>query len=363
MKRKLIFSWMPAPLFAIIGYTISVVVVVLCLKYMTLIAAPIFIALIIAYLFNPVVDYFEKKFRIPRGISASLSMALILFVFFFLLMILFPYIVDEIKKAADRFPETVNQFSLKAKAVSVYITKNFSEFVGNFDLVTKFEQMVRGGLTSISNLLSDVFSNIYGILLTTLYFVFIPLVSFYFIKDSRQIQRSFFGLIPPRYTDHVIQKLEKMNNILSSFIRGQAIVVIILIVFYSIGLSLIGLPFSILIAVISGIGDFIPYFGTVIGFILSMLIGIAHFPTVEHLLLVALVFFVVKGSENWYFYPKIVGKEVGLHFLWVLLAIVLFGNLFGFWGLVVAIPSAAGFKMHMNDLIKYYKNSQYYKKE
>jgi predicted PurR-regulated permease PerM len=183
------------------------------------------------------------------------------------------------------------------------------------------------------------------------------------MKDSRKIQRSFFSLIPVRSKDSVIQKMEKMNCILSSFIRGQAIIVMILIVLYCAGLSVIELPFAILIGVIAGVGDFIPYFGTVVGFVISLIIGVAHFQSVEKLFLIIIVFALVKGSENWFFYPKIVGKEVGLHFLWVLLAIVGFGNLFGFWGLVVAIPSAAGLKMHIDDVVKYYKNSNFFKKE
>jgi predicted PurR-regulated permease PerM len=153
-----------------------------------------------------------------------------------------------------------------------------------------------------------------------------------------------------------------MDVILSSFIRGQAIVVLILAVLYSVGLSLIGLPFSVLIGVMAGIGDIIPYLGTVIGFIVSIIVGFTSFQSYERILLIVLVFVIVKGTENWFFYPKIVGREVGLHFVWVLIAIVVFGHLFGFWGLLVAIPSSAGFKVYINDLIKYYKKSRFFKK-
>jgi predicted PurR-regulated permease PerM len=362
MKKNILILHMPAPLIALIGYMLSVTVIILCLKYITLIAAPIFFSFIIAYLFTPVVDFWEKR-HIHRGITAALIMIGLIIFFIVLMMILFPYVVEELKKASDRFPQTLSQFYAKVKIISDYITKNFSEYVGNFDLVGKIEKMISNSLNNISNILVSAFSSIYSILITILYVVFIPLVSYYFLKDERQIQRSFFSIIPLRSKDQVIQKLDKMNNILSAFIRGQAIVVLILILFYCVGLSLIGLPFGILIGVIAGVGDFIPYFGTVLGFILSLIVGVAHFESFEKLLLIVLVFVMVKGSENWFFYPKIVGKKVGLHFLWVLAAIVFFGNIFGFWGLVVAIPSAAGLKMHLDDLIKYYKNSHFFKKE
>lgn len=154
-----------------------------------------------------------------------------------------------------------------------------------------------------------------------------------------------------------------MNRILSSFIRGQAIVVMILAILYSIGLSLIGLPFPVLIGIFSGLGDIIPYMGTIVGFIISLVIGIAYFQSIEKLLLVVLVFAIVKGSENWFFYPKIVGREVGLHFVWVLVSIILFGRIFGFWGLLIAIPASAGFKVFLTDLVEYYKQSAFFKKK
>ena len=100
-----------------------------------------------------------------------------------------------------------------------------------------------------------------------------------------------------------------------------------------------------------------------VGFILSLIVGFTHYDSVEKIFLILLVFAVVKGSENWFFYPKIVGKEVGLHFVWVLMSIIIFGKLFGFWGLLVAIPTAAGFKMYVKDLINYYKNSSFFKKD
>jgi predicted PurR-regulated permease PerM len=100
-----------------------------------------------------------------------------------------------------------------------------------------------------------------------------------------------------------------------------------------------------------------------VGFIISLIIGIAFFQSIEKLLLIVVIFIIVKGSENWFFYPKIVGKEVGLHFVWVLVSIIIFGKLFGFWGLLVAIPSAAGFKVFLSDLMTFYKKSDFFSKK
>ncbi|UCH94385.1 MAG: AI-2E family transporter [Candidatus Aminicenantes bacterium] len=362
MKKKRKFS-LPPPLTALIVYTGIVLILILSLKHITLLAAPVFFSFVIAYLFNPLVGALERKTHISRGVIAGLLMITLVFLFIFLLINMLPYGADQVKQAAEKFPQILEKFSQKIKSISDYITQNFPDYLGKINLMGKIEEMLSNLLTDLSIILVAAFSSLYSVLITLLYLVFIPLISYYFIKDFRKIKKALFGLIPPRIKDQAILRIERMNVILSSFIRGQAIVILILAVLYSVGLSLIGLPFSVLIGVIAGIGDIIPYFGTVIGLIISLIVGFTHFQSYERILLILLVFAVVKGSENWFFYPKIVGREVGLHFVWVLIAIVVFGHLFGFWGLLVAIPSSAGFKMYINDLIKYYKNSQFFKKE
>ena len=116
-----------------------------------------------------------------------------------------------------------------------------------------------------------------------------------------------------------------------------------------------------IIGIFAGLGDIIPYFGTIVGLIVSVLVSLVHFQSPDKIVLICVLFALVKGSENWFFYPKIVGREIGLHFLWVLISLIFFGQLFGFWGLVIAIPSAAVFKVFLSDLVLYYKHSDYFK--
>ena len=361
MKKN--YLSLPMPLLILIGYILTVLVIILSLKHLTILAAPVFFSFVIAYLFNPLCNYIEKKTRMSRGAAAGLLMVIFVLLVVFLLVNLLPYVVEQLKHAAVKFPETLERFSEKMKVLNAYITKNFSRYVGDVDLMKNIEKLLSNSLNDLSTILMAAFSSIYSVLLTLLYLVFIPLISYYFIKDSKKIQRSFFSLVPTRFKERVIKRTEQMDSILSSFIRGQAIVVVVLAILYSIGLSIIGLPFAILIGFMAGFGDIIPYFGTVVGFVVSMVVGFTHYESVEQLLLIVIVFAIVKGTENWYFYPKIVGKEVGLHFVWVLISIVIFGSFFGFWGLLVAIPAAAGLKIHIKELTQYYKHSAFFNKE
>jgi predicted PurR-regulated permease PerM len=283
--------------------------------------------------------------------------------FAFLVGNILPDFIDRIKNAAEKLPQLLKQFSERIEVISNYLTKNFSQYIGNVDIMGSIELAISSSLNNLSDLLIKGFSSLYGFLVTIIFLILIPLFSYYFIKDYYKIKNTLYELIPLRFKDRFIKKLENLNDILASFIRGQAIVVLILATLYSIGLSIIGLPFPILIGIFSGIGDIIPYFGTIVGFIISIIVGIAFFQSIEKLLLIVLIFIIVKGSENWFFYPKIVGKEVGLHFVWVLVSIIIFGKLFGFWGLLVAIPSAAGFKVFISDLMVYYKKSGFFSRK
>jgi len=359
MKRK----WnIPPSLIALIAYVLIILVTILSLKHFPLLSAPVFFSFIVAYLFNPVADYLEKKIRFSRGIISGVLILILVLFSAFLVINLIPYMVDQAQSAAQKLPDILKKFSDSVRGFGEYLTKHFSDYIGDFDLMEKVSEWLNNSLSGLSAFFLTAFSSLYGLLVTLVYMILIPLFSFYFIKDQKKIEKTFYSLLPVKYRWRMRRKLLKIDRILSAFIRGQAIVILILALLYSIGLSVLGLPFAILIGVFAGIGDIIPYFGTIVGYAISMIIGFVHFNSIKELLLITLIFGIVKGSENWFFYPKIVGHEVGLHFVWVLLSIILFGQLFGFWGLLFAIPSSAVFKVFINDLICYYKSSDFYKK-
>lgn len=359
MKRKII---VPPSLYALIVYVLIILGTILSLKHFPLLSAPVFFSIIIAYLFNPLADYCEKVTKLSRGVISGALILILVFVLTLLIVNLFPYVVDQAQSAAQKFPGIIKKFSDSIKGFGEYLTKNFSDYIGDFDLMEKISEWINTSMSGLSKFLLTAFSSLYGVLLLLVYLVLVPLFSYYFIKDKEKIEKTFYNLLPVKYRWRTKRKLLKIDKILSSFIRGQAIVILILAILYSIGLTLIGLPFAILIGIFAGLGDIVPYFGTIVGYSISMIIGFVHFNSIEELLLITLVFVIVKGSENWFFYPKIVGREVGLHFVWVLVSIILFGQFFGFWGLLFAIPSSAVFKVFINDLMYYYKGSDFYNK-
>lgn len=359
MKNK-IFP-LPLPVHITLFYSLGVLLTILSLKFFPLLTIPFFISGILAYLFNPIVNLAIRKTGISRTLASSVIILILLILFFTINILLLPYIVEQIINVGQKLPNLLYKFSNTVKGFSDYLTRTFPDFAGNINLMKDIEELISRIPTVLTTLITDIFSSIYGSLIVILYTVFIPVFTFYFLKDYYKFYDTFLDLIPYRYRKGLQTRINALNAILSSFIRGQAIVIMILSVLYSTGLTLIGLPFGIIIGIIAGLGDMIPYTGTIIGMALSLIIAAAHFQSFQPALLIIVLFLVVKLFENWYLYPKIVGREVGMHFLLVLISIILFGTLFGFWGLLVAIPSVAGFKMFLKDCIDYYKKTGYYR--
>ncbi len=357
-KKRVIF---PMPLVILALYSLFILVVVYILKNFPLIAAPIFFAVVVAYLFTPMVNWIERKTHTRRWLITAVLLILLIMAVTLILVHLIPYFIDQTRQAADKLPQFLEDLKTRAWRFSDYLSKKFPDYIGKFDLMKEIENSISNFFDHFSKFLVDAFSSIYSLVITLLYMILLPLFSYFFIKDSGKIRDSLISLFPSNQQWRVIEKGRQINQVLGLFVRGQAIIVLILIVLYSTGLLILDVPFALIIGIFAGLGDIIPYFGTIVGLIVSVLVSIIHFESPHKIILILALFAVVKGSENWFFYPKIVGREIGLHFLWVLSSLIFFGQLFGFWGLVVAIPSAATFKVFLGDLVQYYKHSDYFR--
>lgn len=350
----------PNPYLSLAVYTALVLIGLLALRHAGLLFVPIFAGFVFAFLLNPLLIRMIKWTKCRRSVCAAVIVSTIFLVLTAILIPLIPYLLTRISAAAEKLPQTLSQFSAKIDVFNQYLTRNFPDFVGKLDLMNQIERVVESSLGNISERFFDLFTSLYGVVSIFAYIVLIPLFTFFFMRDYFVVKSFLFSLVPKRLSGYFSDKLRGFNQILAAYIRGQSIVVILLCIFYSIGLSLIGLPFPVVIGIFSGLGDIIPYFGTIVGLLFSLIIGFVHFYTVKQTLLILLVYLIIKVSENWFIYPKIVGFRVGLPFFWALVSFITFGKLFGFWGLLVAIPCSAGFKLFLVDVIRKYHKSKYF---
>jgi predicted PurR-regulated permease PerM len=191
--------------------------------------------------------------------------------------------------------------------------------------------------------------------------VITPVVAFYLICDWDRLVAAVDGSIPLSQRETVRGLAREINATISAYVRGQTAVCLILGSYYAIGLTLTGLSFGLLIGIISGLISFIPYVGSMTGLVLSLGVAAAQFfPDWTRILLVLGVFLVGQFLEGNVLAPKLVGKSVGLHPVWLMFALLAFGYLFGFVGLLLAVPLAAAVGVLVRFALRRYLASPLY---
>jgi len=186
-------------------------------------------------------------------------------------------------------------------------------------------------------------------------------VAGYLLKDYDRVIEHGRGLVPPRWRPKVVKIAGDIDSQLQAFFRGQLMVMGILAVIYSVGFLICGVPFAIAIAIVGGLLNIVPYLGPLLTYIpVALLTWMAH--GLDWRIGGALLtIFLAQALESNVLTPNIVGSQVGLHPVWVILAIIVFSGAFGFVGLLLAVPIAATLKVLVVEGVDWYKNSSYYK--
>jgi predicted PurR-regulated permease PerM len=188
-----------------------------------------------------------------------------------------------------------------------------------------------------------------------------PVVAFLMLKDWPAITKTVDSLLPRRYYDVIREQLGEIDETLSGFIRGQALVCLALGTLYTIGLSLVGLKYGAAIGVTAGALSFIPFVGTGFGWVTSLLLAFSQFGDLLHMALVVGVFVIGHFLEVYVLTPRLVGHRVGLHPLWILFALITGAKLMGFTGVLIAVPLAAVIGVVTRFFLRQYKSSALYK--
>jgi predicted PurR-regulated permease PerM len=191
--------------------------------------------------------------------------------------------------------------------------------------------------------------------------VITPVVAFYLLCDWNAVTETVDGWIPLQHRATVHGLARDIDNAIAGFVRGQAVICLILAVFYAIGLTLTGLNFGFLIGLMTGLLSFIPYVGCLTGFLVAAVVAIAQFwPNWTPMAMVIAVFVVGQALEGYVLSPKLVGAKVGLHPVWMMFALIAFGYLIGFVGLLIAVPTAATIGVLARFAVRKYQESAIY---
>jgi predicted PurR-regulated permease PerM len=188
----------------------------------------------------------------------------------------------------------------------------------------------------------------------------IPFVAYYLLKDFEKIIAIFKQLLPPRHASVIWDFMTQINNVLGQYVRGQMLVSSFIAVLTTIGLALSGIRYAVLLGIMAGIFNLVPYVGLAVSLGVSAFVALLDANGLDAVVKVVVVFVIVQGIEGNFLSPKVVGERVGLHPVWVMVALVVSAHFFGVIGMVVAIPVAAVTNIVLKIITDRYVQSHYY---
>jgi predicted PurR-regulated permease PerM len=319
---------------------------------------PFIAGLLVAYLLNPLVHRLEK-YHLQRTVSTSL----LIFAFFIGLgssvFVAIPFLKRELLKLAHRIPVYINSIIAFIDPYLMYLqgiikAKDFKNL--DTTLSSYFGDMASWVLTFIAGLFSNTLAlaNLISLIILT------PVISFYFLRDWPRLMAVLDNLLPREHAPKIRKLFMQINDRLGGYFRGQALVCLCLALYYMVGLSVVGLDFSLTIGLITGVFAFIPYFGYLIGVSAGVGVAIGQFSDWLSVWMVVSVFAGGQVLETYYLLPKLVGDRTGLHPIWIIFSLLAGGFLFGFMGILFAMPVAAMCGVLVRFAVQEYRHSSFY---
>ena len=301
---------------------------------------PFVAGMALAYFLDPVADRLERL-----GLSRMLATVVILIafviVFVLALVIIIPVLANQISDFIAHLPGYVSQLqALIASSGDTFLPDWVSGQIAA--IKENFSKYLAEGAGFLGTLVNQIWNSGKALVDIISLFVLTPVVAFYLLLDWDRMVERVDSWVPRDHVETVRKIASDMNDAISGFVRGQGSLCIILALYYGIGLSLAGLNFGLLIGLFTGAISFIPYIGSILGLVLAVGVALVQFwPDYPMVILILVIFFSGQFIEGNILQPKLVGNSVGLHPVWLMFALVAFGALFGFVGLMVAVPAAA----------------------
>lgn len=332
----------------------------LCIYTISSVLLPFLVAFILAYLCNPLVERLYS-WCLPRALSVFIVFIFILFVVLFFFVLIIPVLHKQIILFIDNIP------LIKAWLINNLIpwVKIHIAFNKDFDF-NYFVNVIFNALPSSNTILSDLwnFTSKSGMAIIAVItnIILIPVLFFYFLIDWHKLILQLQNLLPQKNKSKLIIIVKQSGSALSAFLRGQLLVMLYLGIIYSVGLSIVGLKVAIFIGIIAGILSFVPYLGFITGILLALLFTTIQFYDWQHLFWVIVIFVGGQTLESFVLTPYLVGDRVGLHPAAVIFAVLVGGKLFGFVGVLLAVPAAAIVVVLLRHARVKYTSSIYYLK-
>lgn len=299
---------------------------------------PFVAAALLAYIGDPLADRLQKL-RMPRTLAVVTVFILTFLMLVLLVVLVGPLIRNQVGALLNALPDIVRQFEqVWLPNIAELLDMDVGEDVGIGAFVSRYGDMAGSWGTKVLVGLTQSGSVVFAAILSLF---LVPILTFYLLRDWDGITAHLTALIPTGQRETIVGLARDVDDMLGAFLRGQLLVMLSLSIIYSIGLGLIGLEFAIAIGVVSGLVSFVPYLGLIFGIALASLTVALEPEPLLKLVGVVATFSIAQMIEGSLLTPKLVGDRIGLHPVLVIFAIAAGGQLFGFFGILLALPAAA----------------------
>jgi|SRR5450830_6821 len=327
---------------------------------------PFITAAILAYALNPGVDWLARRrlgrFPLPRTLAVMLVMLVLALVILALSLVVVPVLFKELPLLQQQIPNFLDKLNATvAPRLREYGVHVSLDVAGIKKLLT--QQLATSGDEIWSSLLASVKVGGSALLASLANLLFIPMVLFYLLKDWHAFINRLRAMIPRRWTSKVGVMAEEVDDLLAQYLRGQLLVMLILAAYYSVSLAIAGFDIALPVGILTGLLVFIPYVGFGLGLVLALIAAILQFPGPYGLIAVAIIYGIGQVAEGFFLTPQLVGERIGLHPLVVIFALLAFGQLFGFVGILLALPASAIVSVMVRHLRSHYLSSSFYNSE
>ncbi|CDX56443.1 conserved membrane hypothetical protein [Mesorhizobium plurifarium] len=348
LRRQVLFWLATAVLLALFLYVFSGILL------------PFVAGMVLAYFLDPVADWLQRL-----GLSRLMATVVILIAFIVVVVLAFvilvPVLATQMADFARKLPEYLTRLqSLITSFDPKWLEQRFG--VNAAGLRDGLNSLLTSGFSLLTTVFTSIWSSGVALVSVVSLFVVTPVVAFYMLLDWDRMVAEVDGWVPRDHVETVRALARDINTATAGFVRGQGTLCLVLGAMYATGLTLTGLNFAILIGFFAGLISFIPYVGSLTGLVLAVGVAFVQFwPDWAMVVLVACVFFVGQFIEGNILQPRLVGKSVGLHPVWLMFALFAFGALFGFVGLLIAVPASAAIAVLVRFAIGRYLESPLYK--
>jgi predicted PurR-regulated permease PerM len=343
-------------------YLALVVVVVLVIDRVAMVIAPVGTGLFLAYLLNPLVSRLEKR-RLPRSVGIALLLVA-LGAIATLIAIFVPVLLSrELHLFGERlhdYQERLDTTILPWVRARLHLPKAASVGDTLRGAIERLAYVLQGARGEVTSTVSSALSTATGVLRVLLAVLLTPVFAIYFLSDYPVLRMAARDLIPPRHRDNVWSIVAEINHALASWVRGQLTVMLILGTLYATGLAIVGIPLGIVIGLVTGLMAFVPYVGVGIGLCLALLAALLDPQPASGLVGVLATYGAVQALDALIVTPRVLGGRVGLSPVAVIFALTLGGELLGYAGLLLAVPTAAVCKVLLWRAHRAYVTSDFY---